>query len=153
MIYVPITAERPFVLESDEGLDEKYEVKDDQGKVIRTLKDAYADFKKTGDLSKLPVKASAKLAVFRVKPLRPKVYAQVNDLFNAKKPTEACHLAFRAGLQGSDGYVVKNEPAVWKTHLVSGVDLLTDECFDANFHSAVYTSVGAFVWEISNLDP
>lgn len=141
MITVPLIDPQPFILDDDEALDSAHESFN------------YEQYSKTLDRAHLPVKAGGEPTVFWLKPLSRRAFNSVHALLKSGAEAEAWSEAVAYGLMRVENFRARGVPVALKTHVVGGLERLTDATLDAIFRPGLFFKLGSRVLQLSMLDP
>lgn len=110
----------------------------------------WQEYRKGNDLTKIPVKEGAKLALFELAPLSRK---QLLKVMSMSIPLEQCTEAVAFSLRSVSGFEVNGEPLEISHSNVDGEKRVKPDCLDKLFDPLLFGELGARVLELNRLDP
>lgn len=111
-----------------------------------------AEYRKTGDVSKLPLREGSTPSVFEIAPLSRKQLTRVLGI-PGEKYIEQCSEAVACGLRAVTNFVVDGEPVTIETSTVSDEKRVKPAVLDRLFDPLLFAELGTRILELNRLNP
>lgn len=111
---------------------------------------SYEDFEKTTDRKHLPLRKGCEPTVYTVRQLTRKQFVSVTSQFNL---SEMMDEAIRYGLVAVKNFKLDGKDVVLDREDTDLGKAVTEESFDKVFTQDTFSALGAFIMQLSRLDP